>query len=377
MSSPAARGRGRGRGQARAELLNSSTGPRINQAVDFAHSTQEVVDLTESIDSLKVSSGENPKQNRPKREERKPFSSRKDLYNNPQDIQTNGTTEGNGDRKPFPSARQLYSQSGDQRSNGHHEPRTDNFRSSIQHDDRDSEQYNYDDHSSGKRLGRRNGGGGGRNSSRQGNQNFNKAWSAENQASDSGFKFDSSQVKQEAPANSRPPQKFPKRNTETFVPSHEPSQMRILTAPAGLRCYNREYQSRDVLIVNDLYLTDVNDLTIYQKLLKETENCGVSSDDLWKLWHGDSHLIADDKTKWKRQCPTFNFVLDRIKEYFKMDIKATRFNWYRNSKEWKPFHHDAAAVKPDKAEQQNFTVAVSFGAERDVSFVCLLVSFFV
>ena len=32
-------------------------------------------------------------------------------------------------------------------------------------------------------------------------------------------------------------------------------------------------------------------------------------------------------------------------EYFKMDVKATRFNWYRNSSEWKPFHHDAAAVK--------------------------------
>jgi hypothetical protein len=41
-----------------------------------------------------------------------------------------------------------------------------------------------------------------------------------------------------------------------------------------------------------------------------------------------------------------------------MDIKATRFNWYRNSDHWKPFHHDAAAVKPEKALTQNFTVAV-------------------
>ena len=48
--------------------------------------------------------------------------------------------------------------------------------------------------------------------------------------------------------------------------------------------------------------------------------------------------------------------------------KATRLNWYRDSNEWKPFHHDAAAVKPDKAKTQNFTVAVSFGMERDAAF---------
>ena len=47
---------------------------------------------------------------------------------------------------------------------------------------------------------------------------------------------------------------------------------------------------------------------------------------------------------------------------------ATRLNWYRDSKEWKPFHHDAAAIKPDKARTQNLTVAVSFGAERDAAF---------
>ena len=32
---------------------------------------------------------------------------------------------------------------------------------------------------------------------------------------------------------------------------------------------------------------------------------------LWQSWHGDSHLIADDKRRWKEQCPTFTMVLDR------------------------------------------------------------------
>jgi hypothetical protein len=38
-----------------------------------------------------------------------------------------------------------------------------------------------------------------------------------------------------------------------------------------------------------------------------------------------------------------------------------RFNWYRDLKEWKPYHHDAAAVDPRKAKTQNFTVGISFG----------------
>ena len=87
-----------------------------------------------------------------------------------------------------------------------------------------------------------------------------------------------------------------------------------------------------------------------------------------KMWHGDSHLIVDDKLDWKEKCPTFNMVIEKIKDYFDMDIKATRFNLYKNSDHWKPFHHDAAAVKPHIAKKQNFTVGVSFGAERDAAF---------
>jgi|TARA_B110000090_G_scaffold118903_1_gene132335 hypothetical protein len=51
-----------------------------------------------------------------------------------------------------------------------------------------------------------------------------------------------------------------------------------------------------------------------------------------------------------------------------MDIKATRFNWYRNANDWKPFHHDAAAMKPNFARMQNCTVAASFGDEREIGF---------
>jgi len=61
-------------------------------------------------------------------------------------------------------------------------------------------------------------------------------------------------------------------------------------------------------------------------------------------------------------------ILKKIEDYFDMEIQATRFNWYENSDHWKPFHHDAAALKPNMAKKQNFTVSISFGAERDVAF---------
>ena len=159
----------------------------------------------------------------------------------------------------------------------------------------------------------------------------------------------------------------PKKNTENFNPCHSPPPMRLVVAAPGRAKFNQQTTTRDVIIVSDLF-GDQADMTIYNKLLHEIQHSGVPEEQLWKLWHGDSHVIADDKRNWKEKCPTFSYVVDRMRDYFDMDIKATRFNWYRNTSEWKPFHHDAAAVKPDKARTQNFTVAVSFGCERDAAF---------
>jgi len=137
----------------------------------------------------------------------------------------------------------------------------------------------------------------------------------------------------------------------------------------------RKINENDVLIVNGLFGEG-----IYDKLVAEMEACGVDPKDLWKLWHGDSHTIADDKLGWKKNCPTFDMVIKRIKGFFEMDVKATRFNWYnlkscidpldlyKDGSDWKPLHHDAAAIKKDKAATQNFTVGCSFGLEREAIF---------
>jgi len=173
---------------------------------------------------------------------------------------------------------------------------------------------------------------------------------------------------QQHSAAGRKPLPRPKKNTENFNPSHEPPEMRILCAPPGLSRYPRAYSTRDVAVVTDLFVQDVNDFRIYSALLDEIQKSGVDERLLWQSWHGDSHLIADDKKNWKKHCPTFAWIVERLGDYFDMNIQATRLNWYRDTNEWKPFHHDAAAVKPDKARTQNMTVAVSFGAERDAAF---------
>ena len=158
----------------------------------------------------------------------------------------------------------------------------------------------------------------------------------------------------------------PKKNTESFTPSHEPSQMRILYCSEGTS-YHRPILTRDVLLVSHLFCP-LSDLSLYEKLHNELESSGLTEHQIWSSWHGDSHLIANDRVEWKKHCPTFHFVLNKIRDFFNMDISATRLNWYRDSSEWKPFHHDAAAIKEEKAKQSNLTVAVSFGLEREAAF---------
>lgn len=90
--------------------------------------------------------------------------------------------------------------------------------------------------------------------------------------------------------------------------------------------------------------------------------------DLWKSWHGDNHLIADDHQEWKKDCPEFQELINRIESYFQMKTRATRLNWFRAGDDFKPYHHDAAAVKPDKAKTQNITIGLNLGADRVISF---------
>lgn len=187
------------------------------------------------------------------------------------------------------------------------------------------------------------------------------------------YQEQSRNTRQESPRGSLQSQvleegrKQTKKNTETFRPCHNPTEMRILYAAPGLSSYPRPIQTRDVLLIPDMFCTPT-DLSIYNKLHSELSESGLTEHQIWASWHGDSHLIANDKVQWKQYCPTFHHVLDTIRDYFNMSISATRLNWYRNSSEWKPFHHDASALNEDKAKKANLTVAISFGLEREAAF---------
>ena len=131
-----------------------------------------------------------------------------------------------------------------------------------------------------------------------------------------------------------------KKNTVDFKPCHDPADMRVLVS-TELTKFNLSITSRDVILVPHLFKNIPN---IYNKILQEIHDTAKNEDKLWKSIHNDSHFIADDKIEnWKDKSRTFKAVIDRIREYFGIDIKATRLNWFKDQSEWKPYHHDVAA----------------------------------
>lgn len=161
------------------------------------------------------------------------------------------------------------------------------------------------------------------------------------------------------------------KNTVCFEPMTRPVDLRVVI-DLGTEQMKTQITSRDVLLVPNLFKEFANN-EIYNRLVEEIQSSKVPKDQLLKLWHGNetipgTHLICNDKTPWKRDCPTFNMVVQRLVDFFQMDVKATRLNWYTDTSQWKAFHKDSAAVNPEKAATQNFTVAVSFGATRDCAF---------
>lgn len=65
---------------------------------------------------------------------------------------------------------------------------------------------------------------------------------------------------------------------------------------------------------------------------------------------------------------TFMDICKQISDYFDMDIFAKRLNYYRDGKDWKPFHHDSHAYAKGKGKE-DFTVGASFGSERQLEFL--------
>lgn len=160
------------------------------------------------------------------------------------------------------------------------------------------------------------------------------------------------------------------KNTVCFEPMTRPVDLRIVY-DLNTEQLNTQLTNRDLLLVPNVF-SDFDKLELYNNLVSEIKLCEMTQPNLLKMWHGNdkiegTHLIADDKLGWKHYAPTFKFILERLQYYFNVDIKATRFNWYQDTNQWKPFHFDAAAFDPKKRETQNITIALSLGGTRSTA----------
>eukprot|EP00928_Gymnodinium_smaydae_P047271 TRINITY_DN3153_c0_g1_i1.p1 TRINITY_DN3153_c0_g1~~TRINITY_DN3153_c0_g1_i1.p1 ORF type:complete len:666 (-),score=162.10 TRINITY_DN3153_c0_g1_i1:54-2003(-) len=150
-----------------------------------------------------------------------------------------------------------------------------------------------------------------------------------------------------------------------------PTMRIILAAPDGLPPTTI---SHDDVIVIPSCLCDEADWSMYYELLQEVRDlqaAGARKAE-WSSWHEGSHLLTQNPTGSR----TFQQVLDRLCERLAIEKSphpdgnsfGTRFNWYRDGSDWKPFHHDSAAFNPQRARLQNCTVGVSLGATRELAF---------
>jgi hypothetical protein len=159
------------------------------------------------------------------------------------------------------------------------------------------------------------------------------------------------------------------RNTESFDPSSTLVRPDIRVHVVG--SYTSKFpklKHDDVVIIPELFGKQ-DDWTLYYKLVEEMTDLQKNNKkgSEWIPWHEGAHLII----KNPEGSSTFEKVIDTLCEYFSIRKSSigTRFNWYKDSADWKPFHHDSAAFNPQRAKNQNITVGVSFGATRELAFI--------
>jgi hypothetical protein len=157
------------------------------------------------------------------------------------------------------------------------------------------------------------------------------------------------------------------RNTESFDPTStlvRPA-MRVVVGSKN-PVFGKSLKHDDVVVVPEFFCAQ-DDWTMYYRLIEEMRSLQSTKQKKseWIPWAEGCHLISQNPTG----CPSYEDVLRRMAAYFNMTPHGTRFNWYRDSSDWKPFHHDSAAYNPHRAKTQNLTVGVSFGAERELAFL--------
>ena len=151
------------------------------------------------------------------------------------------------------------------------------------------------------------------------------------------------------------------RNTESF---HAEStfvrpDLRVQIGSPNIESYNKKLKHDDVVIVPELFGGE-DDWSTYYKLVEEMREIqerekmdhgdrdrdnnhrnghkgrggGGGGKSEWIPWHEGAHLIS----KKPDDSPTYQSIIKRLCTYFNIDTNkqiGTRFNWYRDSNDWK------------------------------------------
>mmetsp|Transcript_122956 Transcript_122956/g.244635 ORF Transcript_122956/g.244635 Transcript_122956/m.244635 type:complete len:646 (+) Transcript_122956:87-2024(+) len=151
-----------------------------------------------------------------------------------------------------------------------------------------------------------------------------------------------------------------------ILEQQRPSMRLIILRPSA--CFARMIRHDDVVMLPSFFCAEDDWNTYYDLIgeMRESQSDGDARSE-WVSWHEGSHLL----TKKPENSPTFRRILEEIRSYFRFlrgNDDGSRFNWYRDGSDWKPFHHDSAAFNVQRAKTQNCTVGVSFGASRELAF---------
>uniref|UniRef100_A0A6C0ECG9 Fe2OG dioxygenase domain-containing protein n=1 Tax=viral metagenome TaxID=1070528 RepID=A0A6C0ECG9_9ZZZZ len=122
---------------------------------------------------------------------------------------------------------------------------------------------------------------------------------------------------------------------------------------------NLNFDIKDVLYKGCIYLPnlicDKDDMALFNKLNNELIN------DYDKISDWSQHHKIDNPTDSK----TFNNIVKCLENYFKINVLASRLNYYTQH-DYKPFHHDSHAYS--NGLKEDTTIGLSLGGSRSLAF---------
>lgn len=124
-------------------------------------------------------------------------------------------------------------------------------------------------------------------------------------------------------------------------------------------CSNLSNDYKKILDGGAVYLPNFfckrRDYTIFNKLMDElSDKEGVIE---WSKHH---------KYENPEFSETFNNIVNTMAKHFNVDVIQTRMNIYKDSRDWKPFHHDKHAYADHR---EDYTMGASFGDTRELEFL--------